>query len=264
MASMLGRVTGPEGGKYKVTKKIDLSRDGIRAAIQKTFRDTTDDDVSLFFIATHGDSTSDGELIVSFLGGLNDADISAYMGDDCITFDTLAYWLKTYVRGEVIVILESCGAGSAIYDPGEENSAKKASAFSPEAFASKAVGAFSTADPGLPKVAGDGAKSTGDLRQPKFYVLAAARHHELSWGTEGDYMGNSYNYFTTWLVDGVGNGRSVPADKDGNRIVTLNELFRYIRDVGDKYPFYDESGKVYYQHVQRYPAGSAYPLFRVK
>ena len=59
---------------------------------------------------------------------------------------------------------------------------------------------------------------------------------------------------------GLGGGSSDAA----HMAIALNELFRYIRDVGDKYPFYDESGKVYYQHVQRYPVGSKYELFLLK
>ena len=116
--------------------------------------------------------------------------------------------------------------------------------------------AFEKADPGIVE-----SNSTGDLRTSKFYVLAAARHHELSWGTEG---GNPQNFFTTWLVEGVGSIGNSPADtspKDGK--VNLTELFNYIKKVGDDYPFESQDG-TYYQHVQRYPAGSKYNLFLVQ
>ena len=48
-------------------------------------------------------------------------------------------------------------------------------------------------------------------------------------------------------------------NKDGK--ATLNELYNYIANVGDNYPF-RSSGQVYYQHVQVYPANSGYVLFR--
>ena len=71
---------------------------------------------------------------------------------------------------------------------------------------------------------------------------------------------SSYNYFTMWLTEGIGTSGDMPADTDGNGKTTLNELYQYISDVGDNYPFRD--GGVYYQHVQVYPANSSYVLFR--
>ncbi|MCR4876208.1 MAG: Ig-like domain-containing protein, partial [Clostridiales bacterium] len=247
MASLLGRVVGPKGGKYKVTKKLDLGFNDVQSAIKSAFGSATEKDVSLFFIATHGNSDGDGEL--------------ALVDGRAIPFEILASWLKT-IKGKVIVILESCGAGSAIYDPEEQNNAAvlKANAAKEEAaskaFVSAAVRAFSAADPGV------AANSTGDLRDKKFYVLAAARHHEMSWGMESMY-GEPYNYFTKWLVEGVGTASQSPADTDKNRRITLTELFNYISRVGDSYPF-ESAEETYYQHVQRYPVGSTYQLFRFK
>ncbi len=245
MATMLGKVVGPDGAKYKVTQKFDLGYSGVQSAINSAFGSAKDGDVSLFFIATHGNSSGDGEL--------------ALTDGRFLSFYTLASWLKN-VKGKVIVILESCGAGSAIYDPEEQNNPEAAKAnaekedAASKAFVSAAVRAFSSADPGI-VVATD--KSTGDMRDKKFYVLAASRHREYSWGTES----GPYNYFTKWLVDGVGSSSSSPADANKNRRITLTELFNYIKSVGDGHAFYD-GYSYYYQHVQRYPVGSSYELFR--
>ena len=269
MGTMLNGVYGPKGTKYRVTKKIDVSYNGIKNAIKDTFANTKDNDVSLFFIASHGNSDGDGELEIAFTGDPEDSgDLEAYFEHYMLPFSTLASWLKTYVKGKVIVILESCGAGSAIYDAEEQNGStprkivglRNLTGREGDAAAAKiartAVRAFEKADPGIVE-----SNSTGDLRTSKFYVLAAARHHELSWGTEG---GNPQNFFTTWLVEGVGSIGNSPADtspKDGK--VNLTELFNYIKKVGDDYPFESQDG-TYYQHVQRYPAGSKYNLFLVQ
>ncbi len=271
MATMLSGVYGPKGTKYRVTKKTDLSYSGIKNAIKNTFANTTDNDVSLFFIASHGNSDGDGELEIAFTGDPeNYSDLEAYFENSLLPFGTLASWLKTYVKGKVIVILESCGAGSAIYDPEEQNSngsmTRKIVGFrnltgrEGDAAAAKiaktAVRAFEKADPGIIENS-----TTGELRSSKFYVLAASRHQEMSWGTEGS---NPQNFFTTWLIEGVGSIGNSPADispKDGK--VNLTELFNYIKKVGDDYPFNTSEG-VYYQHVQRYPVGSKYNLFLVK
>jgi hypothetical protein len=53
----------------------------------------------------------------------------------------------------------------------------------------------------------------------------------------------------------------MPADANNNGQTTLDELYRYISDIGDDNPFKPASGGVYYQHVQVYPTGSNFVLF---
>ena len=50
-------------------------------------------------------------------------------------------------------------------------------------------------------------------------------------------------------------------DPNSNNQTTLDELYRYISDIGDDYPFRPAAGGVYYQHVQVYPTDSNYVLF---
>ena len=102
------------------------------------------------------------------------------------------------------------------------------------------------------------ANGTGAMRQSRFYVLAASRHHELSWGSES----KGYNYFTKWLTEGVGTSGNMPADTNNDGVVTLTELFNYIKQYNTYGIKSSDDGKIYYQHVQRYPVGSQYPLFR--
>ena len=271
MKNMLTRVVGPSGGAYAVHEKTNLTAAGIKAQLDAIFANNLAQDVSLFFIASHGNSNGDGELEMAFTGNVNSsADRSEHWNNDTLSFSTLASWLRD-IPGEWIVILESCGSGSAVYSTAAEQNASGVSSnpstFDPERFVTKAVTAFAAQDGGVAKYHSDGtlAPNVGELRvQNKFYVLAASRHHELSWGIEGK---TSYNYFTQWLVDGVGKKGNSPADTSKDGVITLKELFAYIKKVGDKYPMevWDQdsySYRTYYQHVQHYPKGSAYALFR--
>lgn len=264
MAAMLDRVYGPAGTKYQTTPKINAGYDTIRSLIGTTFADTKEQDISVFFIATHGNSDEggDGDLKMPFTGDENNAaDRDAYSAKEYLSFETLAEWLSGMVQGKVIVILESCGAGSAIY---ESNGAKGGGDIS-EDIVRSAVKAFAKADPGIIVESGEDNRknSTGSMRQPKFYVLAAAAHEELSWGY-GNSASDPVNLFTKWLIQGVGVNGNSPADTDmEDSVLTIHELYRYIQSVGDNYKI-TSGGKVYYQHVQAYPENSDQEVFLLK
>ena len=265
MSEMLESVKGYYGGSFAITRKYDLSASGVLSAIRNTFAEADDDDVSLFFIATHGDVD----------GGVNDVTAGALMmsPSGMLTLRDLATTLGM-VPGRVIVILESCGSGAAVYANNANGVRKSNKALfeeakqRTEAFDAAVVKAFSNAESGLKTTiqggtgdSGGPQSNTGEFRvSKKFYVLTASRFQELSWGWESGAPETSYNYFTMWLTEGIGTSGDMPADTDGNGKTTLNELYQYISDVGDNYPFRD--GGVYYQHVQVYPANSSYVLFR--
>ena len=261
MTKMLKNVTGLEGGSFSITQKYDLSASQVLSAARNAFANADDNDVSLFFIATHGDVDYSGD----YAGAL------AMSPSGSLLLKDLADTLKA-VPGKVIVILESCGAGASVYANGgnASNADKKAlyeeAKKQTEAFDAAVIRAFSSVDPGAL------ASNTGEFRvSNKFYVLAASRYQELSWGWESGNAETSYNYFTLWLTEGVGIVRrsggsgfdvtaTMPADANNNGQATLNELYRYVSKVGDNYPF-NIDGTVYYQHVQVYPANSDYVLF---
>ena len=262
MAAMLRSVKTPSGTKYQTTVKTDLSYSGVRNAIRETFGGMQPQDVCLLFVATHGNSKGDGGL---------------YTTDSTISFSDLASWLNADVKGKAIVILESCGAGSAIYDeeglltggitlfPNGETEEED-----PEAFLQKAIDAFAAFGGGALR-SGKGLvpNSTGDLRvENKFYVLAAAEHHEQSWGweayTEDGKEFPAGNFFTSWLLEGIGaDQKAAPADHEpSDGILTLRELYTYVSQYNDFE--LDVDGTIYYQHVQSYPEtepGCSYPLF---
>ncbi len=263
MSAMLAGVTGPTGSKYSVTERTDLSRAQLISAISSTFGAATENDVSLFFIATHGDSVSSGE----YAGALILADSSGSITS--IKLDELADCLSA-VQGKVIVILESCGSGAAIYENSASSDsmtfyANSASADSEaqqtadEAFAEAVVRAFAARD--TVSVASNGLLSnTGEFRvESKFYVLTCSAYQQESWGTED----GPWNYFTKWLTNGIGTSGSMPADAaygNSDGTLTLEEAYHYVSTVGDSYEFvYD--GESYTQQVKRYPEGSSYELF---
>ena len=264
-------VYGPEGDAIQVTRKTNLTWSGIRSAIRNTFADTRDQDISIFFIATHGNSSGDGDLRTAFTGSItNSAQVASYWPNRYLSFSTLASWLNSYVKGKVFVILESCGAGSSIYrgytlsnstGPSGPDSARSA-----EAFVSKAVEAFSTADFGIDAFSNEAegfpvSNSTGDLRLPRFYVLAACQHQENCYGQEDPETETYYNYFTKWLIKGIGRKNASPADADGNNVLNLSELYDYIKKY-DSYSFVIGS-QTFYQHVRCYPEGSICKLLKL-
>ncbi len=252
MTKMLNSITGPTGGSFSITRKYDLSSKQVLSAVKNTFSGADDDDVSLFFIATHGDVDYSGD----YAGAL------AMSPSGSLLLKDLADALNA-VPGKVIVILESCGAGAAVYANGGNASNDSKALYEDikeraAQFDEAVIRAFSGADPGIVVTL---QPNTGEFRvDNKFYVLTASRYQELSWGMESGKSETSYNYFTLWLTQGVGTSGAMPADANSNSQTTLDELYRYISRVGDDYPFKTDGG-VYYQHVQVYPADSDYVLF---
>jgi uncharacterized protein YjdB len=258
MNNMLSSVRGPAGGQYSITRQYDLSLTGVRNAISSAFSGADDDDVSLFFIASHGDSTSTGgdAGAISLIGSSYD--------EQWLLISDLANALKA-VPGKVIVIIETCGSGAAVYSPGISENQYNTVRNAATSFDAEVIRAFSEADPGIrvrvpgrTNTKGAPTPNTGELRvENKFYVLTASRYLEESWGTEK----GPYNYFTKWLTDGIGTSGSMAADADANGEATLSELFNYVAKRGNDYPF-EYDGTIYYQHVQVYPKDSDYGLFR--
>lgn len=259
MKEMLSSITGPDGGRYRITTKKDLSKQQVLSAIRTTFAGATSRDVSLFFIATHGDTSFGTWYYPGYAGCLSMIPESSYVGD-ALLLSELADALKA-VPGKVIVILESCGSGAAVYSTSDTENVSRLARLS--AFDAAAVKAFSDADTGLvvdnegnvfEAKDFDAQAKIGEFRvENKFYVLTASRFQESSYGREdGDA---SFNFFTIWLCAGIGSSGRMDADTNGNGITTLNELFKWIDRCGHQY------GNDM-QHVQVYPKNCSYGLFK--
>ena len=269
MRNMLNSVKGPTGGTYSITERYDLSATGVKNAISSAFSGADSDDVSLFFIATHGDSKSTGV----YAGGLSC--IASSYSEQWLDLIDLASYLNA-VPGKVIVILESCGSGAAVY----ANSASRGAAPSDlYTFNQSVISVFSAMDPGITVSAGNAeafsafgevteAANTGEFRTSKYYVLTASAYQQESYGWEDDYHDPAYSFnaFTYDLTNGIGTSGSMPADSTANYgnndgVTTLYELYKYIQKYGDTRP-HTIDGETLYQNVQVYPANSSYSLFK--
>lgn len=263
MHSVISSRFTPIGTKYKTPSAYyDRSADQVLSLVDSTFAGADNDDVSLFFIATHGDSGTTYQQWEEGPGALGC--VNSARQESWLLLRELADELEA-VPGEVIVVIESCGSGAAVYDPAHPEYQNSASGLTADAI----VNAFP--DQKLDRTEdviyiydenGSGQivqSRIGEFRVPdKFYVLCATRYLQDSWGTEDI---PAHNYFTQWLTDGVGTAGRMPADADRSGVLTLNELFSYISSVGDNRQFgsYGDT-----QQVQVYPAGSSYELFRAE
>lgn len=247
ISALLSSVKTSSGHKWSVTTGDNKSNSQIQSMISSTFAAADDDDVSLFMIATHGDSTSTG----SAAGAL-----CTYYGTTLYLSD-LASWLKK-VPGSVIVFLESCGSGAAV----------NAKSGADELDTQAVIKAFQSADTEISVEPAEeywydetgnvvqrgtvDVQNTGEFKvSNKFYVLTAANYLQESWGWE-DFKSdsNSYNVFPYYIRMGVGKSGKMPADSNSDKHLTLYELYRYV---------YQKSIDV--QTTRVYPTYSSFVLF---
>ena len=240
----LKSVKGPSGSAWKITDKLDRTADQIHSDIQAAFAGAEPGDISLFFITTHGDIDLTFEYGDGEYAGHLVVERSYY--SDVLTLPTLAKWLAE-VPGQVIVLIDSCGSGAAIYNSKSAGDA----VFDPAAFDRAVVEAFKAEDKG---VMAPGVDQGAFVLENKFYVLTASDYMEFSWAT------SKQSFFTKWLCDGVKTKGKMPADSNKNKITTLNELYNYIAMQASKKVFRSR-GISYQQHVQVYPSNSGFEMF---
>ena len=255
MRAMLAASYGPDGGQYKVHSYDDLVANEVYEKIdQLLIAPSRDGDVSMFFFASHGDYQSTTEKYAGRLWCKNK--------QTWLELPKLAKRLSK-IKGKVIVLLESCGPGAALHEFGQNGKAGEEGGEGTEGkeeyadepgFSRDVIGAFSSVDPGLsvyqPR---QGAKaSTAIFRTSKFVVMTASAYLQKSYSIGTD----TYNLFPVWLTKGVGNGKSIPADREcGNKDgkLTVQELYQYV---------YNHT--VYKQTPQVYPKNCDYVLFKKK
>ena len=243
---------GPTAGAFHITimttKNRPVTYTRIKNSIESTFQDTMDQDLSVFFIATHG--TENG---------------LALSDGDTLPFETLATWLKENVKGKVVVIIQSCHAGyflnTSIITGGfgaVEGEGEQPEELDGEIFVRQATEAFRAADPGVPVELSLFGGSTVEVTEPKFYVLVACTQEELSYGAEHPDSSKDYNFFTQWLINGIGTKGHSPADKNKDNALSLSELYNYIKTPRTY------NGEYIDQHVQCYPTGNTDILLKLK
>lgn len=239
----------PSGGSYSYVRRSDLLKQEILDVIAETFRYADENDVSIFYISTHGDTGQ---------GGINAGEFSLVDkagNTETMRMDELAAALSE-VKGKVIVWLDCCGSGAAIYQAGVPQNGDED--FNPdpvsfEAFNAAAVEAFAAYDSvvDLNDALSDGfavedsaAFETGEFRvEGKFYVMTAAAFQRTS-------ASEKYGIFTAFLCEGI---EYMRADANNDGMLTQHELFMYVK--------YREEHPARGQDAQVYPLNSDYVLF---
>ena len=243
------------GMNWNVTKKLNATHADIYDLIDSTFSAAASDDISLFYYSGHGVVGS----TEYYSGALATVD-SGYIS----TMD-LADILAT-IPGRVIVILDSCGSGAAVYDAGEDGLQPRGTAgFDPQRFNNGVINAFRRHDSYLQTETGmengepeDGSEltgRTGELREKKFYVVTGSAYEETSatlmiddvWG--GALTRGAAAALGCGFPDGSYGG-SMPADGNEDGKLSFSEFAGYCRSYAQDY-----------QNVQTYSAHPAVTVF---
>ena len=225
MSSMLKNMTGT---KYTVTTMSNLTGSGILSAVGSVFGEADCNDVTLFFYSGHG-LYSSNEAALGSLCGVNGTTVSP---------DQLRTKMDQY-QGKKVVIIDSCHSGNMIGKSDGDASA--------QAFNNAFLAAF-----------GRGAKA--NLAASGYYVLTAASKSQSSYETKVN--GKWYGVFTRALTYGGGWNElsssrlsKLYADSNGDKRITLNELYNYTRSR------VTQLGYGSAQDAQVYPTGSSQVLF---
>ena len=203
---------------YSSVKFANKTKAQIISKIQTTFADTVDSDVSYLYFTCHG---GDGGKL--------------YLEPNQLTFTPLELRniIDTYIKGKVVIVIDSCHSGGSI---------NKDSTDDLEEFASSFIQVFE-----------DESKS-GELQSDRFAVLCSSRNDEPSYG------GSTVSVATKYWLEGAGwsvtSGSicSLFADSNGDNKVSLDELYQYSYDKVVKYM--DNQ-----QHTVCSPEGSEIVLF---
>ena len=108
LTRMFSSVNAPNGRPWEVTVMYDLTEITLESAIRDTFADTREGDVSLFHISSHGETRSPGEYAGRLKMPHPDGSLTY------VQYNILRRWMDKYVKGEMVMFLESCSSGSAI------------------------------------------------------------------------------------------------------------------------------------------------------
>ena len=247
MAELLENRKTPDGTYYSYIRRHDLSRSQIVPAIQEAFAGADENDVSLFYIATHGDVS----MVGRYAGSLATVEPSGTYGT--FLMEELAETLKG-IKGTKIVWISACGSGAGVYDPEHPEEENYADLYNGEYNEDEWDGwPEYEFDDSVFLVNDNAAFDISELRCPDFQVLTAARYRFVGYGSNAD----NGSYFTIYLTEGaLGPDGSMPADFNGDGQLTQHELFTYIK-LREEDP---EQGMD--QDVQAYPMDSDYVLFK--
>lgn len=217
--------------QYDVMARMNLTADEILSAIDETFGNASDEDVSLFYYSGHGIYSQ----YTSEKGALLGSD-----GIDYVTADQLRVALDE-IPGRKIIIIDACYSGGFISTNRQISSLQSMTSieeqqYTNEDFASSFISVFSRK------------KRSSNLVGDSYFVITAAAANEKSY--EDNIDGTTMGLFTATLCNGcgynIGNALKTEllADLNANHVLTFNEIFKYTR----------KALLIDGQHVQGYPS----------
>lgn len=169
----------------------------ITSLFQNTFSSTRDGDISYVYITCHS--------------GSNDK-IYIANNDAYITTKQLRQLCDTYIKGKVVVMLDTCFSGQVIATAGDETSAGD------QEFVDNFINEFATVD----------YASSNNLASDRFYVLCSSLSWQPSIGwTYGNGFATKYwEYGAGWNPE-TNTICSLKADINFDSKVTMSEMYNY-------------------------------------
>ena len=164
----------------------------LQAAIDWAFAGADGDDLSLLYISTHGQFDADQTLPEGSVL-LSDGSLEERIGAQALEA------MFQDVPGEKVLLVDACASGALI---------------------GKGVA------PG-----GGAARVRGAFRGDGFHALVSSGANELSWYWQmnAKEVPTGASYFTAALAAGAGLYGSFPADQNSDNVITLHEMYTYLR-----------------------------------
>ncbi len=167
------------------------SAEALNTAISDAFSEADEDDLSIFYLCTHGvlSSSDDGQVYLLLGDGQTESPLSA----------TELYDMLCGIQGEKLLILDACHSGALI-------------------------------GRGLPGADSmDSAFMTPFLSDSSMHVLTSSSGSESSWYYDSeDLSSGAVSYFASALSSGLGLYGAAEADLNGDGAVSLLELHRHL------------------------------------
>lgn len=165
----------------------------LSAALQDAFGEADENDLSIFYLCTHGvlSSADDGQVYLLLGDGETETPLGAAQ----------LFELVSGIQGEKLLILDACFSGALI---GRGHPLEQPHS------------------PGVP------APLPLSL-DPSIHVLTSAAGNESSWYFDSESLSTgALSYFASAFSTGLGLYGSAEADQNGDGEVTLEELYRYL------------------------------------
>lgn len=196
------------GAKVQRVMRRNLTAQGIVSLLSEMANNAsiTKDDVTFFYYSGHGMSSD----MASARGALVGVDMNG------VTVNRVQSYLDR-VPGRVIVFLDSCLSGQFIQSKGVSGKTPA------QAFNQDVINCF----------AGSTAKNfsakalTGSPYSAKYKILTACMPMQSSYSLITTNPDDDFGVFTRAITNGLGKSKP-PADANGDRRVSLDELYRYV------------------------------------